>query len=431
MSRRVIVVGAGPAGLTAAHVLVAAGAKVTVLERAAEPGGRSGTDEVRVGDEVWRFDRGAEFVASFYSATHRLARRVGIGRRELVRMPLDSEIAVDGVRHPLPAGPRAITRTRLLSARSKGRAVRLAARLATRGPSWSRLADSAGLDDRSAADYITRAIGRDYADNILPATLDALTLSPAADTSRVIAMAQLAAAPGASLSAPYGGLAALWAAVAGGLTVRYGVTATAVRREHDTVLVDTAGGDTAEADAVLLAGPASLAVGLLPGDHPDRPLAEAARFSPAVKLHVALAAPVARLKPLCPAGAGRHSLAGIAPLEARHTGQVPHGRGGLEICAAPHLGADLLGEPDRVVRTMLLAEAERLLGGPVGDILGWSVVRLPEGVPRFGVGWLRRLADRPATPDRILPIGDWLDSPSVEGAVRSALRTVPRLNQAP
>jgi hypothetical protein len=79
---------------------------------------------------------------------------------------------------------------------------------------------------------------------------------------------------------------------------------------------------------------------------------------------------------------------------------------------------------------MLLAEAERLLGVPLGDILGWTVVRHAEGVPLFTVGWLRRLRARATAlpgrigPDaRILPIGDWLSSPSLEGAVRSALHT--------
>ncbi|GAA4200037.1 hypothetical protein GCM10022220_03750 [Actinocatenispora rupis] len=424
-----MVVGAGPAGLTAARALTTAGAGVTVLERDAAPGGRSGVDELRVGDEVWRFDRGAEFVASFYKATRYLARQVGLGRNDLVRLPVDSRVVIDGQRYELPATVRALMRTPLLSTRSKRHLMTLGTRLATHAPDWRRLDAAADLDDTDAAAYFTDTVGRDYAERILPVTMDALMLSPAARTSRVLGMAQFAAAPGATLHCPRGGIATLWDAVAGALDVRYDTTVVAVRPDGDGVRVETADGDTLAADAVLIAGPPALAAALLPDKHPDRELAEDARSSPAVALHLALADAAPLRRPTAPAGPGRHPLAGVEPLELRGTGQVPDGRGGLTVCAAPHLGAELLDEPDRAVRTMLLAEAERLLGEPLGDILGWSVVRHAEGVPLFTVGWLRRLRARaaalPGRTDedaRIQPIGDWLGSPSLEGAVRTALR---------
>ncbi|MGA8117920.1 MAG: FAD-dependent oxidoreductase, partial [Actinocatenispora sp.] len=407
-----------------------AGATVTVLERGAGPGGRSGSAPLRVGDQEWRFDQGAEFIGSFYRATRYLAQQAGMSRNDLVRLPLEGRIVIDGQRFPMPTSMRAMMRTPLLSRSSKRRVVTLGGRLGARSaPSWSRLAEYADLDDRDAAGYFAEVVGRDYAERILPATMDALMLSPSAVTSRVVGMAQFASAPGAHLYAPRGGLGALWAAVADRLSVRYRTSVTGLRTVDDGVLVDTTDGDELRADAVVLAGPASLAADLLPDGHPDLPLARDAEFSPVVKLHLALAAPTAGQYPVCPAGAGRHALAGVAPLESRQTGQVPAGRGGLEICASSVLSRELFGETDRVIRTMLLAECERLLGGPVGDILGWSVVRLSEGVPLFRVGWLRRLREHAAQAEvrdgaaaRIRIAGDWLSSPSVEGAVRSALR---------
>ncbi|HEY3503165.1 MAG TPA: FAD-dependent oxidoreductase [Actinocatenispora sp.] len=428
--RRVVVVGAGPAGLTAARALTTAGASVTVLERGTTPGGRSGVDELRVGDEVWRFDQGAEFVASFYKATRYLARQVGLGRQDLVRLPVDGRVVIDNRSYEMPATVRAMMRSPLLSARSKRHVMALGTRLATHAPDWRRLDAAADLDDTNAAAYFADTVGLDYVERILPVTMDALMLSPAARTSRVLGMAQFAAAPGSTLYCPRGGLATLWDAVAAALDVRYDTTVAALHPDGDTVRVETAGGDALTVDAVLVAGPPALAAALLPDGHPDRELATDAQSSPAVKLHLALAAPAPDRRPVAPAGAGRHALAGVAPLEGRDTGQVPDRRGGLEICAAPQLGAELLDEPDRAVRTMLLAEAERLLGTPLGDILGWSVVRHAEGVPLFTVGWLRRLRTRATGlptrtgPDaRILPVGDWLASPSLEGAVRNALRT--------
>lgn len=60
MSKSVIVIGAGIAGLTAAHRLASNGVEVTVLEAENRLGGRMGTD-VRDG---YRIDRGGAI--SFY-----------------------------------------------------------------------------------------------------------------------------------------------------------------------------------------------------------------------------------------------------------------------------------------------------------------------------------------------------------------------------
>lgn len=54
----VVVLGAGPAGLTAAHELIAAGVKVTVLERRKSLGGLGGTKVFEGRDGTYRFDFG-------------------------------------------------------------------------------------------------------------------------------------------------------------------------------------------------------------------------------------------------------------------------------------------------------------------------------------------------------------------------------------
>src|SRR5271170_1041162 len=57
MSKRVVIVGAGPGGLAAALLLARAGCSVTVLERQPYVGGRTSTLE----GNGFRFDRGATF----------------------------------------------------------------------------------------------------------------------------------------------------------------------------------------------------------------------------------------------------------------------------------------------------------------------------------------------------------------------------------
>ncbi len=61
MSRRVVIVGAGPGGLAAAMLAANAGADVTVFERHGEVGGRSGTIEAQSEVGGFRFDIGPTF----------------------------------------------------------------------------------------------------------------------------------------------------------------------------------------------------------------------------------------------------------------------------------------------------------------------------------------------------------------------------------
>jgi acyl-CoA synthetase (AMP-forming)/AMP-acid ligase II len=68
--RRVCVVGAGPAGLTAALALERRGHEVTVLERAAEPGGMAASVEI----DGKPYDLGAHLCTGSYETVSRLAR---------------------------------------------------------------------------------------------------------------------------------------------------------------------------------------------------------------------------------------------------------------------------------------------------------------------------------------------------------------------
>jgi monoamine oxidase len=82
---RVVVIGAGFAGLTAAHALRAAGTEVVVLEALDRVGGRVWTDRLPNGGVI---ERGAEFVTRGYETMERYVGELGLELQEMgIRYP--------------------------------------------------------------------------------------------------------------------------------------------------------------------------------------------------------------------------------------------------------------------------------------------------------------------------------------------------------
>ena len=77
MSRRVVVIGAGPGGLAASLLLAQAGLDVTILERLPRVGGRTSAIEVN----GFRFDLGPTFFL-FPLALERIFAAIGRDLRE-------------------------------------------------------------------------------------------------------------------------------------------------------------------------------------------------------------------------------------------------------------------------------------------------------------------------------------------------------------
>ena len=124
---RIAVVGAGPAGLTAAYRLHAAGHETTVLEAEPTPGGRTHTHHFGPGH--WS-DDGAGWLGSFYPDTLALLDELGFGdRRQVLRLRGGGDLLVGGRRHANPNSVRRILTTDLLSPAEKLRLLAWMARL--------------------------------------------------------------------------------------------------------------------------------------------------------------------------------------------------------------------------------------------------------------------------------------------------------------
>src|SRR3972149_11267440 len=152
---RVVVVGSGIAGLTAAYTLSKRGLAVEVLEREATPGGRMRSEPH--GDFI--VERGAQFIASSYRNMHGLAAELGIGDRiEPLRNAHNPVLKNGRFVTSEYEGLKAIRRSRDLSWPSKLRLLKIIV------PLWRhrRLLDfyhperAAPLDSAGGARYVRR-----------------------------------------------------------------------------------------------------------------------------------------------------------------------------------------------------------------------------------------------------------------------------------
>ncbi|MGA4848438.1 NAD(P)/FAD-dependent oxidoreductase [Streptomyces sp. G5(2025)] len=280
----VVIVGAGAAGLSAAHRLTSAGVTTVVLEAAPYVGGRMSTEKV----DGFRLDRIGQLLTTSYPELRRTP-----GLDSLVLRPFAPGLLVhsDGRHHraaePLPgrSARGALTAARALaSAPRVPRSVRSAPGTASRGaaPLGGPL-DQARLGAalaRLAATPVERLLSRPELpaaralaarglpartiDGFLRPLLSALLCDPGLTTSSRCADLALHAFARGRLSIPEGGAEVLPELLAAALppgTVRTGVRVTSVA----TTSVTTAEHGEIACRAVLLATDARAAAELLPG----------------------------------------------------------------------------------------------------------------------------------------------------------------------
>ncbi len=134
MTRRVAIVGAGYAGLSAAIALARAGCAVSVFEANRVPGGRARRVEYRGA----MLDNGQHLLLGAYRETLAAMREVGVPASALVRLPLTLEFpgrfSLSAPRLPAPLHlAAALARARGLSPGERWRAARMALALRRRG----------------------------------------------------------------------------------------------------------------------------------------------------------------------------------------------------------------------------------------------------------------------------------------------------------
>lgn len=412
--RRVVVVGAGVAGLAAGFAHAQRGARVTVLEAAACIGGRaapgaSGVDPIAA--RVCTADR----------ALLGLVRAAGLGEAMLPIRPVRSARVEAGRSVALAPGadPREIARLPGVSWLSALRVLRLS-RLLRR---YARHIDAAAperaapLDDRSLADFATLYFGRAIAAAWIEPWLAERAPADEREASRATFLLRWSNerdSVSGSLAAP---LARLFDALATRIPVRTGAAVERIESAASGGFRVQLAGESIEADAVVVAVPAPAALRIADPVlvAAERSILAGVRYDGAITWTTAAQTRTPARVRMLPRGAS--PLASIAIDAGTLTAIVRD----PWAAAHQHVADDALAKE-------IAAAVERVLPGAAAS--GGSLHRFPLAWPRFDVGAYRAIArmraveaDRWRAGRALCFAGDWLAAATLEGAVVSATRS--------
>lgn len=420
---RVGVVGAGLAGIAAAHRLEANGAAVTVFEREDNVGGRTRTHR----GQRTQVNVGAQYVGGQDTPVAQLCRELG-----LTLYPLGgSQLAVHigerlasahnsvglGLRMPLTLSER----TQL-------------ARTAWRMGRWRRRLENS--DHRREAMHHLDEIALDHFLHNTGSTVRELFRSmvvrmTAGEPEDVSAYLAIEWTPASGLLGSgvkddfddYFAVRAGTSAIAEGLAVqlatpvRVGTTVTAVRGDEHTVTLDTDDGSSHEFDAVVLATPA--------GTSPEIDLPGAASLTASLRevnygayITVALqgrtmpASPWARTFSVQCTGGAFHVLTnqdwGLPSADQGHW---------IVAVAGGRRAEDMMDQPDEMIADQAL-KLTRKVSGSFDLVSDPVVTRWPLGLPYWHPSKIQA-GRRPVRHGRLFLAGDHMDYPNMQGAVRS------------
>jgi len=420
VSARVVVIGGGLAGLTAALRLEAAGHRVSLLESAASVGGRL-RREVLEGVE---FDTLSPLLPARSPELFALVSELGLAAT-VERSDLDIVTVRRGgrrrslrLRTPVARGPLAWVRSRRARRLMRWYSDLLEPRTPERGTRF---------DDRSVEDWSRLYLGRRHSPRRFEPLLQTGFGLESKDTSRLALLLLLDAIGRPELGLALG-LARLPGEIAKRLTdVRVRTRVTSIAADGRRVSTDA--GDDLEADVVVLATPATEVSQLVPKLWPAEQLFFEAPhpYAPRVELLVAArlgARAVPRLAWVDPRDGG--SLAGA--VDGTRLADPASETRGVRLIARPERALAALDESDESVADELLDDAELLIPGLRGRVTGKRLLRSRDATPRFdvlryrGIERVRAEQARHLDERRVVFCGDYLVGPHAEAAVTAGVR---------
>lgn len=417
---RIAVVGAGPAGLTAAYRLQQAGHDVEVLEALDLVGGRTHAHHFADSDgHGHHCDTGAGWLATFYSATLRLFDELGL--RDLFVRPRSvrgaADLLIDGKLYPWSYRQEAVAASPLLTDEDKYRYAAYLEHLVKVQP--DDLRPDLNYDHRDALDEFM-PLGERTVEIVMRSLFEGPWFARLNAQSAAHVRLWLRVLQDSQFFQLKDGMDAPWLKVAEHLAVRTGEPVEALHRRGGQIELTCASGGR-RYDAVVLAVPGPAAARIL-ATQPD--LAPAwlgdVQYAPQVRVYAARQAGedahfgVHLLPPTDLFSvewySGRHGAWGACP---------PDWQWALVCTYGPTCAKFLAQEPATVERT--LWEQARIVCPDLFTLDRADVVhyhRWEWAVPIMYPGHYRNLAAFENRPPVVLA-GDYMNNACVEGAVRS------------
>jgi protoporphyrinogen/coproporphyrinogen III oxidase len=434
-NKKVIVVGAGMAGLAAAYRLRQAGADVTVLESSDHVGGRLGTDT----RDGYLIERGAQLITSTYRNALGLVKELGL-EAELKPTSPWMAIVKDGRPRRLPSGARfplyALT-TGLVSLPDLARFIWHTTKL--KWPPVDNYAAWAEYDDEDTARWCAPRLGR-ATDYLVEPLVAGGLLCEMEETSRAATLATLALTDnGRSKEMTLArGMGSLPEALAAKVNVKLESPVQSIETRDDGVVVQLSG-EQMSADHVVLAATAPIAARLYrAGDEVERRLL-ATEYVQGVKIGLATSRHW-RNEPglkdvwgfLIPRP-DRQFVASATLESAKDLERVPDGEM-LNLFVKTGAAAALMDLSDDEILAKVLPDIERFFPGATSTKRFAEVGRLPHALPKSPVGRSRDLAQyRKSRPSsrRVLLAGDYMGLPHFESAIETGMWCADQIIQQP
>jgi oxygen-dependent protoporphyrinogen oxidase len=423
---QVIVIGAGIAGLTAAHLLAAAGMRVKVLEASGRVGGRMNTGRLH----GFPLDRGAQFLSTEYSLLLSLAREVGLDETLCATSQWNAIVRRGKIRRLCGAGP--------LSALTSG----------LFGPfSWMKLgwqlwrhrtalatlplndySQWSGFDRETIAKWADRTLGSSILEYLIEPILHGFYFQEPEESSLALGLMLLAfGSRRGRTMALAGGLGSLPEAIAARLDVGLHSPVGSIHCGPSSVFLQSEAGQF-EAEHVILAVPAPEARLLfLSGGEPANRLM-AVPYSATINISVVteggfhLPSSLRDVYGLLVPRLERRHIAAIC-IEANKN-RVARQDGQLLSLLLCHTSAKAMMElPDDEIASAALVDAERFLPGLAAQSIATQLNRWRHAEPFSQVGRARDIAkyrDPESTKGRRVWLsGDYMSMPFTEGAAES------------
>lgn len=422
---KVIIIGAGMAGLTAAHFLREAGVDVVVVEKDTRPGGR--IMSMQRGDDI--VDVGAQFVHTNYEMTLGLAKRFGL-ESDLVEMRSADMMIRDAKVRVIPWGS---VRVPTISWWSQLKMLRLFIPILRRRtdmalPGWPNLLD---LDQLELSTYTRMKLNEECLDYVVRALMLTYSMSEPEGISVAYFLRSLWMYVATGAHCFKSGNDALPKAMARELDIRFEADVKQILCDGNGVVcgVQTSQGEI-EGSAVISAVPSPALLPLYPSWNATQ--LDFLRQFTYSKMPMVLFEGRVRDEISYWGGVfdrrANHRISFITFPHMKHQGAC----GSRYLLAWPlgSLGEELIDVPDEKVIEAVSGELRKASPADAEGIESCSVIRHPHTYPQYRVGMFEKLLQfkgSEGSPTGLYFAGDYAEGGLIEGAAQSGYKAAQRV----